>query len=160
MKRSLAAYVSVVALMGFFSAAPAFAGAERGALSYFSVSLVNPQTRALIPMKIFTNGRLTLDRKLRIPYGATFHIKLVAPRGYYISAVFRDGAAVQYDLPRRARYLARGEKQFLWTMPRRFVPGDVELFLSLYASMNQETGSMHEYTVERTGWIPLGETHL
>jgi hypothetical protein len=126
---------------------------------YFSVSLVNPRTRALTPLKVYYNGHLTVDRRMNIPHGATFYVKLIAPRGKYVSAVFRDDTDTLYDLPYRARLLTSDTKEFLWTMPRRFVPGNVEFYACLYSSYNPEMRTMGD-ALDRTGWMELGKTDL
>ncbi|NDD27232.1 MAG: hypothetical protein EB084_03085 [Proteobacteria bacterium] len=128
-------------------------------ISYLSISLVEPGTHRLVPLKIFCDGQLRLNRTARIPRGATFHVKIVAPRGRYVETVFRDDFDTQFNLPSRARRVGSGAKSFTWTMPTRFVGGSVEVFVALFATVNEETCKLEE-PLDRTGWITLGQTSL
>lgn len=133
-------------------------GAEEK-LYYFSVSLVQPRTRQLIPIKVYYNDHLTLDRKMHIPHGSTFFVRLLAPMGRYVSVVFRDEGDTLYDLPMNARYLDTGTKQFTWTMPRRFMPGRVEFGICLWTLLIPGTDTL-DGAFERTGFLNLGDTAI
>jgi len=126
---------------------------------YYSVSLVQPRTRKLVPIKVYYNGQFMTDRTLTIRHGSTFYVKVRAPRGRYLSVIFRDDSSHIYDLPLKARRLTEDQKELTWTMPGRFVPGDVEFFLCLWAGVNPDTLFM-EGAIEKTGWLRLGRTTL
>lgn len=160
MKQRVIALCLLLALVASGDGRVALGGSPKEVISFFSFSLVDPRTHALVPIKVFHDGRFLLDRQIRVPHGSTFYVKLVVPKEHYVSVVFRDDASVQYDLPTRARFVPNGTKTFTWTMPPRFCSGRIEVFMSLYSAMNPNTGSMREYTVDRTGWITLGSTSL
>lgn len=157
MKRFMIAAMALIAFWITSAATPVSAADD--IIEYFSVSLVNKKTHHLTPIKIYTNGKLTLDRRMHFSHGATFFVKVIAPRGRFVSAVFRDEATSIYDLPQQARRMTTNTKEFMWTMPRRFVPGSVEFFVCLWASMNPEAATM-DGALERTGWITLGDTNI
>ena len=158
MTRPVGLMMAAAVMLVLLGTSVAWAGPEEF-IVYFSVSLVQPKTGRRIPIKIYSHGRFTYDPKMRIPHGATLFVSVRVGGGRYLSAVFRDDADQQFDLPRAARRLDGNTKEFLWTMPRRFVAGRVELFLCLWANLNPQNNRM-EGAVERTGWVRLGETSL
>lgn len=154
MKRALVA----VLLVAFVALAmPARAGLDT--VAYYSVSLIHPKTKRLLPIKVYYNGHFMLNRQMQIPYGSSLFVKVRAPRGMYLSAVFRDEASTIYDLPLKARKMTSDVKEFVWTMPRRFVPGDVQFYLCLWAGYNPDTLFM-EGAVYKSQFLLLGKTQI
>ncbi len=128
-------------------------------LSYFSISLVAPRTRQLTPLVIYENGGIVYQKRVPMTRGATLFVKLRGPVGEYVSVVFRDDADQQFDLPYKARRIDSEVKQFYWTMPQRFVEGNVDVYLQLWTIYNAETRSM-DGGHAATGWITLGSTSI
>jgi len=153
------AVLLLMALTFMAMAVPALAGGD--SITYFSVSWIQPKTRKLTPIKVYYNGRFMLNRTMDIPYGSSLFVKLRVPKGRYINVCFRDDSSRIYDLPNtlQARRVVNDVTQFVWTMPRRFMPGQVEFYLALHANINPQT-MFYEGMLDKTEWLILGETRL
>ncbi|MBM3463206.1 MAG: hypothetical protein FJX76_13975 [Armatimonadetes bacterium] len=145
------AFVGVIVL----AAAPACADD----VSYYSVSLIHPKTHRLDPIVVYYNGKFMLSRRVKIPYGASFYVKARATKGRYLSVIFRDDSSRLYDLPLEQRLMKTDVKEFVWTMPRRFMPGNVEFYVCLWTGYNTETLFM-EGALYKSQFLTLGTTSI
>lgn len=160
MKRFLVA-IALFSMVGWIGAAihPQMACAAREKIYYFSIHMWDPCSHQLIPLIVYYNDHLARDQRVHIPHGAKFKVKVIASKGRYLSIAFRDDGDTIFDLPFKARHLDSDTKEIWWTMPPRFMPGDVEVSICLWSNFDPDARIMVN-RIENSGWITLGDTGI